>query len=131
MLEISVKCPHCGKSLMDENHKIDDCPGVRVVSEWDGKHGWTYLSALYGSYTTEWEFFPEEGTIIVFFCPHCSAKLTSTRECEECGASMVRLDVVRGGAVQVCSRRGCKHHLFEFENIETELRAFYNAYRFF
>jgi len=29
MIQVNVKCPHCGKSLMDEDVKIDGHPSVR------------------------------------------------------------------------------------------------------
>ena len=129
MIEIRVKCPKCGKSLMDEGHKIDNCPGIKVLIEWKGKRGWAYLSPLYGSYTTEYEFPRPKGEIGKFFCPYCESELTSPQVCEECRAPMVRMDFIEGGRIQICSRRGCKRHLVEFEDLETELRAFYNKYK--
>ncbi len=131
MIQVNVKCPHCGKSLMDEGHKIDNRPGVKVLIEWKGKRGWAYLSSLYGSYTTEYEFPRPKGEIGKFFCPHCESELTSSRRCEECEAPMVGISLVEGGKIQICSRRGCKHHLVEFEDLETELRTFYNTYKVF
>ncbi|MEW5692623.1 MAG: hypothetical protein AB1765_04945 [Candidatus Hydrogenedentota bacterium] len=128
MIELSIKCPFCGQSLMDKEHLIDNCPGIKVIIEWKEKQGWAYLSALYGSYNTEYEFPRPKGEIGKFFCCHCKKELTSTRKCEECGAPMVRLDVMEGGILQICSRRGCKRHCIEFERLETELRAFYNAH---
>lgn len=128
MIQVHVKCPCCGKSLMDDGHKIDGHSGIKILIEWKGKRGWAYLSALYGSYTAEYEFPRPKGEIGKFICPYCESELTSTRKCEACGTPMVVMDFIEGGAVQICSRRGCKHHLVEFENLETELRTFYNTY---
>jgi len=33
-----------------------------------------------------------------------------------------------GGKIQICSRRGCKKHLLEFQDPESELEAFYKSY---
>ena len=91
MIEVNVKCPHCGESLMDEEIKIDDHPSVKVNIQWRGERGRLRLSSLYGSYTIECQL----------------------------------------STVEICSRRGCKKHLIEFENLESELRAFYNKYSLF
>jgi hypothetical protein len=35
--------------------------------------------------------------------------------CADCGAPMVPMIVRGGGVVQLCSRRGCKGHILDFE----------------
>ena len=131
MIEVSVNCPHCGKSFMDQDHKVDNHPGVSLMAEVRNKRGWVRLSSLYGSYKVETEFPIPPGEITKFYCPHCNRELIGTRKCHECGASMVPLKFAEGGVVQICSRRGCKKHLIEFENLEQELSAFYNRYSLF
>ena len=54
-----------------------------------------------------------------------------TRLCEICKAPMVSFGFKEGGIIQICSRRGCKKHLIEFEDPEVELRAFYEKYSVF
>ena len=128
MIQVNLQCPHCRENLMDAEYKIDNQDSVRVEVELGGKRGWLRLSSLYGSYTIESEFDLPLGTIATFFCPHCDTELRSKRFCEECGAPMVAMNFKEGGIVQICSRRGCKKHLIEFEDLESELRAFYNRY---
>jgi ssDNA-binding Zn-finger/Zn-ribbon topoisomerase 1 len=55
----------------------------------------------------------------------------STRICEKCNAEMVLMEIEDGGNIQICSRKGCKKHLLEFEDLQTELKAFYNVYSTF
>ena len=131
MIQVKVKCPKCGKSLMDEEHKIDEHPSVKIVAEHKNKRFWVRLSSLYGSYNLESEFVIPEGEEVGVFCPFCEADLAGTRKCEECAAAMIPLKFFDGGVVEICSRKGCKKHLIEFENLENELRAFYNAYPLF
>lgn len=129
MVQVRVKCPHCGNSLMDEEHKIGGVSCVKMVIEFDDKRGWIRLSSFYGDYTTEYEFPRASGIIAKFFCPYCEKELTSPRKCEICNAPMVVMDFLEGyGRVQICSRRGCTHHLIEFEDIENELQEFFNIY---
>jgi methionyl-tRNA synthetase len=131
MIQVNVKCPHCGKSLMDADVKIDDHPSVTVLIGYENKRGFLHLSSLYGSYNIESEVFVPQEKIAQFFCPHCEAELKSTRLCELCQAPMIPMRFTEGGTVQICSRRGCKRHLIEFEELETEIRAFYDKYSLF
>jgi hypothetical protein len=131
MIQVNVKCPYCEESLMDEEHEIDNYPSIKVTIEFKGRYGWLRLSSLYGSYNAESEFPIPHCEIVRFFCPKCNANLEGMRKCEECGAPMIAMDFVNGGVVQICSRKGCKKHLIEFEDLETEIRAFYDTYSTF
>jgi hypothetical protein len=131
MIQVTVKCPHCGKSLMDDEIKIDGHPSVKLNMLYQGERARLRLSSLYGSYNIKSDLPIKEGHTVKFFCPHCNTELTSRRVCEKCDAPMVSMKFVEGGTVEICSRRGCKKHLIEFENVESELRAFYNKYSLF
>jgi predicted RNA-binding Zn-ribbon protein involved in translation (DUF1610 family) len=128
MIQVNVICPHCGKSLMDEEIKIDDHPSVRVNIQWGGERGRLRLSSLYGSYNVDSQLQVPEDEVAKFFCPHCNGELIGSRVCEKCNAPMVSMRFTEGGTVQICSRRGCKKHLIEFEKLESELKAFYDKY---
>ncbi|NLO92266.1 MAG: hypothetical protein GX410_09800 [Elusimicrobia bacterium] len=128
MIQVHVKCPKCAKSLMEPKHKLDGKPAIKIALSYAGKKGDLYLSSLYGSYNIELPFSIPMGKIAGFRCPHCAADLKSMRKCEACGAQMVAFDFKQGGQVQICSRRGCKKHVIEFQNPEEELEAFYKAY---
>jgi len=131
MIQVNVKCPHCGKGLMDEEIKIDDLPSVKLNVQLGKKRGGLRLSSLYGSYNIDSEFSVPQGEVVRFFCPHCNTDLTGSRRCEECSAPMIPMKFTQGGTVQICSRRGCKKHLIEFEELDTELKAFYDKYSLF
>ena len=128
MISVSLKCPHCGKSLMDSAKKMDDGSSINVRLTYAGKNAPLYMSARYGSYAVETGLNIPIGKIAGFRCPHCKADLKSTRKCEVCAAQMVAFDLKEGGQVQICSRRGCKKHLLEFQNPDSELQAFYKSY---
>ncbi|MBI5622675.1 MAG: hypothetical protein HY924_02735 [Elusimicrobia bacterium] len=128
MIEVHVKCPTCGKSLMDGKHRIDNLPSIAVEVAYAGKKGSLHLSSLYGSYHIDIEVPCPEGKVSNFFCPHCKGELKASRMCEVCEAPMVGFSLLEGGKIQICSRRGCKKHLVEFEDPEQELRMFYETY---
>jgi len=128
MVEVRIRCPKCGESLMDEEAPIDGHPSIHVIGEAGGKKGDIRLSSLYGSYNAQTDLDVPEGEETAFFCPLCGERLASTRTCELCHAPMVPFGFAEGGVVQICSRRGCKRHLIEFNDIRAELRSFVEGY---
>jgi hypothetical protein len=116
---------------MDDDFQIEGHPSVKVLIEHKGKRGPLHLSSCYGSYETSTELSIKDGETVKFFCPACNAELTSSRLCYECKAPMVTFESELGGYLRICSRKGCKKHVIEFEKLETELRAFYEKYSTF
>jgi hypothetical protein len=116
---------------MDETYKIDGHPSARLLFEGKVKKDELYLSSLYGSHNSKIPSFICEGDTLILSCPWCKASLMSTRICEKCNAHMVLMDIEDGGNIQICSRKGCKKHILEFEDLGTELKAFYNVYSTF
>jgi NADH:ubiquinone oxidoreductase subunit E len=110
---IEVSCPHCNRTLIDESFVIDGHPSIKLRISFDHEHGWLRLSCLYGSYNFSTELDVPEHTVVEFNCPHCRAQLPSTSDCSVCGAPMVPMLVDGGGLVQICSRRGCRHHMLD------------------
>lgn len=128
MVSVYVRCPHCGKSLMNARKKLDNTPSIEVNLTYAGKHAPLYMSSLYGSYLIDTELSMPAGKVAGFRCPHCKADLKSTRKCDACGSQMIAFELRDGGQVQICSRRGCKKHVLEFQNADSELQAFYKSY---
>ena len=128
MIHVNLKCHHCGNNLMDEEHLIHNHASVKLIVEYKGKKGNLHLSSRYGHFKIESDVNIPKGEIARFFCPHCNADLKSCRSCYECDAPLVTFESTLGGYLRICSRRGCEKHIIEFENLETELRAFYEKY---
>lgn len=131
MIKVRLKCQHCGQSLMDRENYIDSRPSIKLIAKCCRRKGELNLSAVYGSYTIESTIPIPKGRIVKVYCPHCREEIKGTRRCERCRAAMIPLAMQEGGLVQICSRRGCKKHLFEFEDPEAEIRAFYAKYSTF
>ncbi len=49
-IKILVKCPACGKSLMNPDVRLDDLPSIDLETKIEKKSGHIYLSQVYGSY---------------------------------------------------------------------------------
>ena len=116
---------------MDNETLVDKLPSVRVIVQYGNKRGYLYMSSLYGSYNTINDIKPPKDEIMIFFCPHCNAALTTKFLCEECNAPMVAFEFIKGSKILICSRKGCKKHFIEFEDLEKQISAFYSAYPVF
>jgi len=128
LISLKLKCPVCGKSLMDNDHLVDNEPSISLNVEIAGNKGSIHLSSIYGSYNylTDIEMPKEE--VAKFSCPHCEEHITSDSECLSCGANMVPFYLDMGGKVTICSRSGCKNHVVAFEDLSVALKKMYQEY---
>ena len=130
-LVVSVKCPYCRKSLMDEETQIDGHPSVRVRIQHGNKSGTLHLSSIYGSYNIITETHIHNKEIVLFFCPECQASLLLKDSCEVCHAPLAFFELKNGGRVQICSRRGCKYHSIDYSDISQRISELYRVHEVF
>ena len=128
LMSLRLKCPLCGRSLMDQEQLIDNVPGIHLNIECHGHKGDIWLSSIYGSYNYKSTIDLPKNEIAKFHCPQCHEHITSKTECMTCGSEMVPFYLDMGGKVSICSRSGCKNHFVEFEDLSIALRKFYQEY---
>ncbi|MEA3486517.1 MAG: hypothetical protein U9R20_02560 [Thermodesulfobacteriota bacterium] len=123
-IKILVKCPACGKSLMNPDVRIDDLPSIDIETKIGKKVGHLYLSQVYGSYNKNFDGVDDiDGVICSLFCPHCGNPFPVYQTCE-CKAPIVGFQLQVGGTIKVCSRNGCKNHSLEFTNVNDAFELF-------
>jgi predicted RNA-binding Zn-ribbon protein involved in translation (DUF1610 family) len=105
MLVVELSCPQCGFALTEGTRVRLDGHVRRTHQE-----GAVSLSAVFGDYAVESDLALEEGDIVDFSCPKCDASVMVGITCKLCGAPMASLNIVKGGYLEFCSRRGCKAH---------------------
>jgi hypothetical protein len=130
-LVVSLKCPHCKKSLMNENIEINEFESIKVKISYRESEGELYLSAVYGSYDIISRIDVPEGECAVIACTECKTSLLIDERCEECGALLAIFELNTGGRVQICSRRGCRYHSIDFSDPTQKISALYTAYEVF
>ncbi len=127
-ISIFIKCPSCGKSLMDHNKKVDNEPSISLIIK-EGEHkGLIWLSSIYGSYNFISEIEIGKDAVAEFYCPHCKSNLGSDDNCKACDAPMIDFNLDMGGRVSICSRNGCQNHAVEFEDLSLALKKLYQEY---
>jgi NADH-quinone oxidoreductase subunit E len=110
---LSVCCPRCQQKLADASYLMDDLPSILLNATCRGRQGWIRLSSLYGSEQLAAEFPVAQGSVVNFQCPHCHIPLPSPVNCWDCSAPVASLQLMGGGKLSLCSRRGCGHHLLD------------------
>jgi NADH-quinone oxidoreductase subunit E len=110
---IETSCPRCNHSLMDAAAPIDGLPSIRLTMSLAGRHGRLRLSSLYGSDHVSAEPEVPEGQVAGLFCPYCHGPLDAGQDCPDCQAPMASLLVRGGGALRICSRRGCRNRTLD------------------
>jgi hypothetical protein len=124
-LHIQVKCPHCGKSLMTPEPKIDQLDSIQFLSKIGNRIGHLYLSQVYGSYEKIFENIEDlSDAVVECSCPHCYRPFPVHHACGSCSAAVIGLDLKVGGIIKVCTRNGCAHHSLEFEDSQDALNLF-------
>ena len=127
-ISLSVKCPFCSKSLMDDEVLIHGKPSIRLNIQTPQSRGVIHLCSIYECYDFTTEVSLTEGEVVQFTCPHCNKELNTKEECQACHAPMVALLLTTGGRVSLCSRTGCPNHYVAFEDLSTELQKFYETF---
>lgn len=127
---LNLRCPVCGKSLMDHDKLVDNEKSVRLIIEVQGKKGVIRLSSVYGSYNYISDIEIPDGEIAKFYCTHCKSQIVSEEKCEICGAPLSTLNIDFGGKVSICTRKGCQKHFLEFSDLNVALKKFYQEYSY-
>ncbi len=130
LMSLKVKCPNCGKSLMDHDRLIDNESSIKLNIELANNTGIINLSSIYGSYNYKSDIEMIKDEIAKLFCPHCNIQIVSNNSCLTCKAPMIPFYLDMGGKVSVCSRNGCKDHKVEFDNLSIALSKLYQEYGF-
>jgi len=127
-ISLSVKCPFCGKSLMDHEEPLSGKPSIKLNIQTKNSRGTIHLCSIYECYDYKTEEPLIEKEIVEFTCPHCNKILNTKIVCHTCDAPMVSLLLKTGGKVSLCSRTGCANHYVAFEDLSTELQKFYETF---
>jgi len=125
---LSVKCPHCGKSFMDDTNQVNGHPGIRLNIETDSERGVLWLCPIYNCFAHKSSIVLKDDEMLKFFCPHCNKSLLQGMLCESCHAPLVAMNINIGGKVDICSRNGCKNHFVVFEDLNDALSLFYDKF---
>jgi hypothetical protein len=107
LLVLDLCCPQCGAALT-EGRRVRLDGHVRRTHE----QREVSLSAVFGEARADADPTLEESDVVDLSCPRCEASLMLPLACKICGAAMASLNIAKGGALEFCTRRSCKAHVF-------------------
>ncbi len=127
-ISLNVQCPHCLSSLMDSKRKLKGYPSIKLNIITLEDKGIIRICSVYECFDHEANIDIRDKTIVDFYCPSCNKELLVKEECKICGGPMVSFDMLVGGRVNICSRKGCSNHYVAFSDLSDELARFYDEY---
>ncbi len=110
----NATCPK-GHNLMDEDHKIDGMPSIKLRAKSKTSEGFIHLDPIYGRHQHHFgiDFSKEE--IIQLYCPVCGISLIDeSEECPECIAPVYKIIIPNQGTLVGCAKYGCKWQKWEY-----------------
>jgi len=103
----NAMCPN-SHSLMDEKHKIDGFPSIKLKAKSSQNEGFINLDPIYGKHQHHYGIQFKENEIINLFCPQCGVSLLDeNKKSPTCGAPVYNLIIPNNGKVEGCTRFNC------------------------
>ncbi len=126
LISLSVHCPVCGESFMDESQLVDNCPSILLKVMTDKEEGKLRISSVWDSFNYLCDIEIPRGSIVNMACTHCNSDITSKLRCDNCDAPMISYDLDHGGKLDICSRAGCKNHFVKLVDFSFALKNLFN-----
>jgi two-component system, NtrC family, sensor kinase len=110
-------CPN-KHSLLDEDHKIEGMPTIKVKVKNAGNEGFIHLDPIYGRHRHHFGIAFPTGKPASVFCPTCDVSLIHGEEkCPECRSPLLSVSTENEHPLQICSKFSCGWQRWEAVDI--------------
>lgn len=112
-----VKQAVCPKNhnLMDDEHKVDAAPSIKLKVISNGKEGLIYLDPVYGRNHHHYEIAQSKGENYEVHCPVCNiSMMEENKKCNECDAPLYSIIIPQKGTLETCAKFGCEKQKWDF-----------------
>lgn len=110
-------------NLIDNNHKIEGVPSIKVKAEAKGIEGEVYIDAIFGKHQNQYNLPIHNNEILKLYCTECSVPLfDDKRECPVCKAPLYQMHTPGKGTLNGCTRFGCTWQKWDFVDEQKEYR---------
>ncbi len=107
-------CPK-NHNLMDDEHKIDGSPSIKLKVLSNGKEGIIYFDPVYGRNHHNYEIAQSKGENYEVQCPVCGISMMDpSKECKDCSAPVYNIIVPQKGVLEACAKFGCEQQKWDF-----------------
>lgn len=107
-------CPN-SHNLMDEEHKIEGLPSIKVKAKYKQNEGYIHLDPIYGLHRHHYGIPLIKDKPFELSCPTCDVSLmVNDSHCPECGSSYFKLTIPEKGELIGCSKFGGTWQKWEY-----------------
>ena len=107
---IQIRNATCSKghSLVDEEHKINGMPSIKLKAKSESNEGFVHLDPIYGRHQDHYGIQFNDNEIVHLYCPQCGISLVDEKRVgPNCGAPTYSLIVPGQGAIEGCTKFNC------------------------
>lgn len=113
----NATCPK-GHSLIDEDHKINGMPSIKLKAKSLTNEGFIHLDPVYGNHQHHYGIQFNKDEIVKLYCPHCGVSLIDeTKKGPECNAPVYTIFIPDQGILEGCTKFGCDWQKWDFVDI--------------
>jgi len=103
----NAACPK-GHSLIDEEHKIEGMPSIKLKAKSETNEGFIHLDPIYGKHQDHYGIQIKDDEIVRLYCPQCGISLVDESKLgPNCGAPTYSLIVPGQGVIEGCTKFKC------------------------
>jgi len=103
----NATCPN-GHSLIDEKHKIDGFPSIKLKAKSSKNEGFIHLDPIYGKHQHHYGIQFKENEVVKLFCPICEVSIINENKMSPtCGVPTYNLIIPDKGIVEGCTKFNC------------------------
>ncbi len=107
-------CPQ-GHNLMDEDHKIDGMPSIKLKAKSSTNEGFIHLDPIYGRHQHHFGIQFKEKEIVKLFCPVCGISIVDEKDaCTKCSAPIYKIIIPNQGTLVGCTKYSCKCQKWDY-----------------
>ncbi|MBU0475354.1 MAG: HAMP domain-containing protein [Bacteroidetes bacterium] len=97
-----------GHSLIDEKHKIDGFPSIKLKAKSSQNEGFIHLNPIYGKHQHHYGIQFNDNEAINLSCPQCGISLVNeNKKSPTCGAPIYSLIIPGKGTIEGCTKFNC------------------------
>ncbi len=110
----SAVCPN-GHNLIDENHRIDGLPSIKLKAKYGENIGFIHIDPIYGKNNNHYGIPLQKNKTIYLSCPECDVTLIDkTAKCEKCGSEIYQINIPGQGTLLGCTKMNCNWQKWDY-----------------